>query len=359
MRMVLVQLWFYLSTLSKPKQYGRGHGLLMAMFLLTICLFRPHLTLPKPVFDWLIVVDVTQSMNARDYTLNDKGMSRIEFAKHSIRNTLRTLPCGSTVALAMFAERNTLNIVRPVEVCEHYATLAQTVAKMEWRMAWAADSFIAHGLYSAVELAAKLQNKPHVVFLTDGHQAPPANPQYMPHFVGKVGEVKGIVVGVGQTQPVRIPKLDDRDEIAGYWEPEDVQQYGSFGMTETLSVLAMEQGQHDRNAGHGPGAEFLANAHLSALEERNLQRVAKETGMDYLKLETPQQLASAMNGLLMSRARVADTDLRPWFAIPAMLLVLFYVLATFNYQDWKQRLWQRYIAMVDIFKRFKNSQEKT
>jgi len=34
-------------------------------------------------------------------------------------------------------------------------------------------------------------------------------------------------------------------------------------------VLAMEQGQHDRNAGHGPGTDLLGNAHLSALDEQN------------------------------------------------------------------------------------------
>jgi len=335
MRVVLSRLYFYLQTLADPKRYERGHGLVLAMILLTLCLFNPQLKLPGPVYDWLIVVDITQSMNVRDYTLDDKGISRLEFAKQSIREALRSLPCGSKVSVAMFTERNTLNIIRPVEVCEHYSTMDQTIAKMDWRMAWAADSFIAHGVFSALELADKLENKPNVMFLTDGHQAPPANRKYMPTFSGKTGAIKGYVVGLGQTQPSGIPKLDDRNEVAGYWQAEDVQQYGSFGMAETLSVLAMEQRQHDRNAGHGPGAEFLANAHLSGLDEITLQKISKDTGLKYLRLDKPAQLESAFNTVSMSSIRKANTDLRPWIAILAFLLVLGYLISTFTHTGGK------------------------
>ena len=44
----------------------RGRLLLLAIILLTICLFKPHANLPKRVFDWFIVLDITQSMNVRD-----------------------------------------------------------------------------------------------------------------------------------------------------------------------------------------------------------------------------------------------------------------------------------------------------
>lgn len=344
MRYFMHQFYFYLRTLGDPKRYERGHGLCLAMVLLSVCLFSPQLKLPNPVFDWLIVVDITQSMNVRDYTLDDKGLSRLEFAKRSVREAIRALPCGSTVSIAMFTERNALNIVRPVEVCEHYSSIDQTIAKIDWRMAWAADSFIAHGVFSALALAEKLENKPNVIFLTDGHQAPPANPKYMPQYAGKKGVIQGYVVGLGQRQPSGIPKLDDRNEIAGYWQTEDVQQYGSFGMAETLSVLAMEQRQHDRNAGHGPGAEFLANAHLSGLDERNLQKIALETGLRYLRLETPAQLESAINQYRMSTIRRAETDLRAWLAVPALLLIVGYIVSAYLPDKW----WKSFKSSLPI-----------
>lgn len=330
MHYVVNQAFFYLRTLVDPKRYQRGHALMIGMILLSICLLKPHLQLPTPVFDWLIVVDITQSMNVRDYTFDDKGVSRLEFAKQSIKEAIRGLPCGSKVSLALFTERNALNIIRPVEVCTHYSALDQTITTMDWRNAWAADSFIAHGIFSALLLAKKLENQPNVIFLTDGHQAPPANPKYMPQFSGKVGEIKGFVAGLGQTQPSGIPKLDDRNEVAGYWQPEDIQQYGSFGMAETLSVLAMEQGQHDRNAGHGSGAEFLANAHLSGLDEKNLKRIAQETGLQYMHLENAGQLENALNTYRMSVVRRADIDLRAWLAAPVFLIILGYIFSTFG-----------------------------
>jgi mxaL protein len=366
MQMVIKQILFYLRTLAEPKRYERGHGLLIAMILLTLCLFNPHLNLPNRVFDWLIVIDVTQSMNVRDYNMQDKGVSRLEFVKKSVRESLRALPCGSRVALAMFAERDALNIVHPVEVCAHYSVIDQTLEKLDWRMAWAADSFIAHGAYRAIEQAAKLGKTTRVLFITDGHQAPPANPKYMPSFSGKAGKIKGFIIGSGKLTPSAIPKLDDRNEIAGYWTQEDVQQFGSFGMAETLSVLAMEQGQHDRNSGHGAGADILGGAHLSALDEANLKKIAKQTGLHYLRLEHTQQLESALTQFSMATTRRADTDLRAWFALPALVLILIYILLTFNSTSSamrlaKMRLLQSLnilIAQIKLIKPVKLSKEK-
>lgn len=336
MRYLLNRILGYLKTIKYPARYELGHVLLFTLVLLSICLAKPRLMLPTPVYDWLIVVDITQSMNARDYMQRQLGVSRLEYAKYSIRQAVRELPCGSKVSIAMFTERNALNIVRPVEVCEHYASIDQTVDKMDWRMAWAADSFIAHGVYSAIGLVDKFTSKPNVIFLTDGHQAPPANPTYMPKFAGEKGKVNGVLVGIGQLEAAAIPKLDDRNEVAGYWSTEDVQQYGSFGMAETLSVLAMEQKQHDRNAGHGPGAEFLADAHLSALNEKNLQSIADETGLEYMRLQDTQQLIQVMQSFRYSSIRRAETDLRTWLGWPALALTLFYVLNSFiHLNGWK------------------------
>lgn len=334
MKLAWLRLLYLLKVIAKPRLYERGHLILLAVILLTLCLFRPQAQLPNRVYDWLVVIDITQSMNVRDYNLNDQGISRLEYAKLTMRNSLRALPCGSHVALGLFTERNTLNIVRPVEVCAHYSSLDQTISRLDWRMAWAADSFIAHGVYSAIEQATKLGKHMRVLMITDGNQAPPANPKYMPSFTGKAGEVKGYLVGSGQLSPSPIPKLDDRGEVEGYWDSEEVLRYGSFGMAETLSVLAMEQGQHDRNAGHGAGASLLSNAHLSGLDEPALKKLAKQTGLGYIKLDNMAQIEAVLTDKQMATRRWANTDLRPWLAIPALLLGLVYVLSAFELSAW-------------------------
>ncbi|WP_051412810.1 vWA domain-containing protein [Methylophilus sp. 5] len=333
----------------KNAQAWRRRSVLLLCVLLTAALFRPHLSLPNRVYDWYFVVDITQSMNVQDYTIQSyttagNSHSRLQMAKQSIRQALSALPCGSRVALGMFTERNTVNVVKPVEVCSHFAALDQTVASMDWRMAWAADSFIAHGLYNALEQAPALGKQMRVMFFTDGQQAPPANPTYMPKFAGKPGQVQGYLVGMGRPTPSQIPKLDEKNAVAGYWEQEEVQRFGNFGMAETLSVLAMEQGQHDRNGGHGPGNALLSNAHLSALDEGNLQRLSAETGLPYVRLEQGKQGADWATKLGMTAWRWADTDLRPWLACAASGLWLVFLWLTFAHHPWLKRLnnrWQQ------------------
>ncbi|KQT33962.1 vWA domain-containing protein [Methylophilus sp. Leaf414] len=336
----------------------RKLSLITAFCLLTIALFKPHAELPNRVYDWYFVVDITQSMNVPDYQVAGKSISRLQMAKQSIRKTLSALPCGSQVALGMFTERNVVNVVEPVEVCAHFAALDQTVASMDWRMAWAADSFIAHGLYNALEQAPQLGKQVRVMFFTDGQQAPPANPKYMPTYAGKLRDVEGYLVGMGKTTPSKIPKLDEKNAVAGYWEQEEVQRFGNFGMAETLSVLAMEHGQHDRNSGQGPGAELLSNAHLSALDEQNLNRLANATGLHYVRLEQAAQSSRWATGLGMTAWRWADTDLRPWLAAPAIVCGLLYLLLTFAGSTWFKWMARRWPGTTQAMRTLKISSKQ-
>lgn len=313
---------------------GRGYMLLLTMLMLTVCLLHPQAVLPSRVADWFVVLDITQSMNVRDFKVQGRQASRLESAKLGIREGIRSLPCGSRVALGLFTERDTLAITRPLEVCRHYSALDQIVARMDWRNAWAADSFITHGLYGAIGQTAKLGGDVRLLFITDGHQAPPANPRYMPAFDGKPGAVKGVILGSGETALSPIPKLDDRNEISEYWTQEEAMRYGNFGMAETLSVLAMEQGQHDRNAGHGPGNDLLSTAHLSGLDEGNLRRLSGLTGLQYARMDDIHAMKESMLGHAMGTWRPALTDLRPWLALPALLLTLLFFLPP----AWMERL---------------------
>ncbi|ABE50302.1 MxaL protein, putative [Methylobacillus flagellatus KT] len=312
----------------------RGRMMLASVVLLAITMLSPSATLPRRVFDWFFVLDITQSMNVRDYTLNGKSISRLEFSKKAMREALRELPCGSTVALGMFTERSTQNIVRPLEVCAHFSALDQTIAHMDWRMAWAADSFITHGVLSGIAQTAKLGSNMHLAFFTDGHQAPPSNPDYLPKFEGKPGEVGGMLVGTGQEALSRIPKLDEHDNIIGYWELEEVMRFATFGMFTSKSVHEMEKdmeveeedGLNRRNASHGRNPAEDTQANLSGLNEKALRQLADTTGLQYKRLESPYGFARDITSSGMATWRSGKTDLRPWFALPALLLILAYFM---------------------------------
>lgn len=309
----------------------RGRMMLASVVLLAITMLSPSATLPRRVFDWFFVLDITQSMNVRDYTLDGKSISRLELSKKAMREALRDLPCGSTVALGMFTERGTQNIVRPLEVCAHFSALDQTIGHMDWRMAWAADSFITHGVLSGIELAAKLGPDVHLAFFSDGHQAPPSNPDYLPKFEGKPGEVGGILIGTGKEELSRIPKLDEHDNIIGYWELEEVMRFATFGMFTSKSVHEMEKdmeveedddGLNRRNASHGRNPAEDTKANLSGLNEKELKQLAETTGLRYARLDSPHGFARDATATGMATWRSGKTDLRPWFALPALLLIL-------------------------------------
>lgn len=328
---------------QKTKQLDwRGRLLLATVLLLAICLFKPHANLPKRVFDWFFVLDITQSMNVRDMTMHDKATSRLTHSKNAIRATLKSLPCGSRVAIGLFTERDTTTVIHPMEVCAHFGAIDETIAHIDWRMAWAADSYIINGLFSAVaqtpKLNAKLDKTMHLAFISDGHQAPPINPYYAPKFEGKAGEVKGMVFGVGGKTLARIPKIDANDNVSSYWELDEVMRYATFGVNrKTQSVLDMENEQHGRNSPHGKNPAESTNAHLSALDEDNLKSLANMTGLGYSSLTNDQLMSEMLTNKEMTVWRSSNTDLRALFAIPAMLLViLFFLPSVFLQQTYRQ-----------------------
>lgn len=324
-----------LRRLNPKRLDWRGRGMLLTLVLLLIAMLAPSATLPRRVFDWFFVLDITQSMNVRDYTLDGKSISRLEFSKKAMREALRDLPCGSMVALGMFTERGTQNIVQPLEVCAHFSALDQTIDHMDWRMAWAADSFITHGVLSAASLTPKLGEDMRLAFFTDGHQAPPSNPDYLPKYEGKPGDIKGYLLGTGKEELSRIPKLDEHDNIIGYWELEEVMRFATFGMFTSKSVADMESdmtveadddGLNRRNASHGRNPAEDTKANLSGLDHKTLQHLAETTGLQYEPLQSLRGFARDATAHEMATWRSGKTDLRPWLALPALLLILAFFL---------------------------------
>lgn len=69
----------------------------LAALLFAVAAVLPPLPLPGPSYHHMVVLDITQSMNTRDYELDGKPVNRLDYAKHSLGQSLRTLPCGSRI----------------------------------------------------------------------------------------------------------------------------------------------------------------------------------------------------------------------------------------------------------------------
>jgi mxaL protein len=303
---------------------------LMAAALFTLLACLPiNREVPREVFQWIAIVDITRSMNVADYQLEGRPASRLDFVKAALRHAIASMPCGSRMGLGVFTEREPAMLFMPVEVCSDFAVLDGTIAQLDWRMAWAADSRIADGLRNSLDLLKDADAA--VAFFSDGQEAPPVNPRYRADLSGYRGKAKAMLVGVGSLTPSPIPKFDEAGKPTGVYGADEVPQRSTFGLSE----LAPEQieGYHARNAPFGKAPEG-GTEHLSSLKEDYLRDLAAQAGLNYHRLERPEGLAAALQQTGSGRIRPAATDLRP---VPAALAWLALVASYL----WKRAPWGR------------------
>ena len=285
-----------------------------AALALAGCLLRPEWPVERARFDHVIVLDITQSMNVHDESLNGKPVTRLEYVKQALRDSLLRLPCGSKVGWAVFTEYRAFLLFEPVEVCANLTELRATLARIDGRMAWSGNSEIAKGLHSGIDVARQLPGRPSLVFVTDGQEAPPLTPQHRPRFDDKPGDVAGLIVGVGDLRPSPIPKTDPSGRPLGFWQADEVAQTDLYGNGRGASVRG-ERMTEDAVAmpspalGATPGSE-----HLSALREPYLRLLGGERGLAFVRLESSEALASALTAPALAKPTQVRADGRIVFA---------------------------------------------
>ena len=260
-----------------------------ALFSFLAALGAPRVQTRQNSLDFLAVVDITGSMNTRDYAESGRPLSRLDKVKAILRQTLIDLPCESRFGLAIFAERRVFLLFNPIKVCDDFAPIAGAVAALNWREAWEGDSHIASGLYRAVALAHDLQTD--LVFMTDGQEAPPLPWSGGPDFDGKPGEVKGLIVGVGGYALSPIPKYDNSGREIGMYSPDDVLQESRFGLPPPGAEN--RPGYNPRNAPFGD-VHVNGNEHLSSVKEPYLKSLAAKTGLVYTHLVNEPEFLAAL-----------------------------------------------------------------
>ena len=304
---------------------GARFAMLAAALALTAAgLAKPMLTLPSDVFRHLVVFDITQSMNVGDAVPGDITLTRLEHAKAAVLDAATTLPCGSELGLGLFTGHRTFLLLAPVEVCSSYPDLAAAIRAVDWRMAWTARSEIAKGVHSGLGIARALGPRTVLVFLTDGHEAPPLHPELRPSFGGEPGAVRGLLAGIGGSVPLPIPKLDPQGRNLGDWGMEDVMQVDelTLGRGTSVSEGYAEARSSDARAGIAPGTE-----HLSALREAHLRALANGLQLRYRRVESAGDLQSALQHPDFANELESMTDLRPWLAgVAALLAALSYAV---------------------------------
>ena len=289
-----------------------------ALVLAAVGLGRPMLPLPSDVFRHLVVFDITQSMNVADTIPGDDTRTRLEHAKAAVLDAAIALPCGSELGLGLFTGHRTFLLLAPVEICAGFPDLAATVRAVDWRMAWAARSEVAKGVHSGLRIARALGPETALVFLTDGHEAPPLHPDQRPGYGGEPGAVRGLLAGVGGPVALPIPKLDPQGKNLGYWGAGDVMQVDELSLGRGTSV---SEGYAGVDAGDVQTRIASGTEHLSALREAYLRGLANGLRLHYRRVESPGDLRAALLHPEFANERTSMTDLRPLLAGVAALLV--------------------------------------
>ena len=317
--------WQRLRAALAPTRRAMLNG---AALLLLLAALRPVVPLPRPVHSFLFVVDISMSMHTRDMHIDGEPASRTEAVRRSLTDTLRGLPCGTRAGLGVFAGYQTMVLYAPVEVCRHYNDLADSVGKISPQSIWASDSEIAKGIYNVIGFLEKGDRETHLVFITDGHEAPPISARYRPQFRGTPGAVEGWLVGVGEVVPSPIPKIDDRGRQVGVWREAEVAQTDPYasgrptsggGDGEKMADVGGGQLSNDVQARlqTAPGRE-----HLSQLRETYLKLLAEELGFDYARLTGGTVLAARLISGPPSAWRWVPTQLSQGLGALAVLCLL-------------------------------------
>jgi mxaL protein len=296
----------------------------IACLSLVLALYVPPLRGQRDVFDVLAVMDITQSMNVLDYRLNGVPASRLAFAKHALQEGLLQLPCGSKLGLAVFSERRTLVLFTPVEVCRNRAELTAAIKGLGVQMAWANASEISLGLHGALQITREVPEKPALVFITDGHEAPPINPRYRPRFDGRPGEVQGFIVGAGDSIPQSIPKIGPDGNSLGVWRSDEVLQTDLYSRGRAGSISGEQMVDTGGPAAPLPSDQPGGEEQLSALHEQYLELLASETGLRYRRLTDARSLAAVLTDGATTRREPAPVDVRwAWgtVALAALLML--------------------------------------
>ena len=249
--------------------------MILALLLCLLAMYNPTLQFKKSITSYMLLVDVSQSMNAEDLVVEDSPITRINYTKILLKQIIDKSDCGSFFSINIFVADNVANIIEPVEKCNNYDELMDTINKLEWRMAWKGNSRITFGIKSAAKMQDSLNFPSKILFFTDGDEAPKVNAINRVNLDDfNLGE-ELIFVGVGGDTPVPVKRYNSRNMYVGYW--------GS----DIYDSLPGATGSRNSDSGKDEPDPSVASAdyerYLSKLYEEYLISLSEQIKSQYIK----------------------------------------------------------------------------
>jgi len=246
--------------------------LLVSLLCLIIALINPSIPINQSRYNYLLIADISQSMNTEDMKINQQTVSRLDYIKHIMRRMIDDLPCGSKVGIGMFAGVSVSATYSPIEVCENFSNIATTIEKLDWRATWSGNTRIRESTVNLARLIRSFPESAQVVFFTDGEEAPKLHAFNTRNLEQFQGGKDWLFVGIGSDVGTPIPKFDNKNQLIGYWANE------SFALQPGIAQISESNiGTRNNNVASGTNDRYL-----SKLDEEYLQKLADEIGGYYI-----------------------------------------------------------------------------
>ena len=294
-------------------QNGAIWYLLTGLVLLPVW-FDPQMQLKSVVQDTLFVIDISESMNVRDVNFPKPQTDRLTLAKLAVREGMASLSCGSRVSVALFAGDESVVLFEPLEVCQHFPAIDQVVSGLNRRMRWIGDSWVTNALTASIKEANK--RNLNVVYITDGDEMPQRSAPIVTDLAKLRGKVKGLILGIGGDALQPIPKLNQKDEIIGYWTREDAVLEGNHpNLLPYVRELAPGARAPD-------GMLDEVTEHISSFNKIFMQAISQASGFELVRINTPADAVKALKNSDYQKQAMAERDARWIFGLIAVVLIL-------------------------------------
>lgn len=276
----------------------------MALLFLIIAMFKPTVPVKRDIYSYFMVVDITQSMNVKDATLNGQLVTRMEYQQFLLHRMIGEMPCGTQVSIGLFAGVSVAALYTPIEVCENFAAIEDTIDHLDWRTGWSGNSRLRESMVTLAKLIRSFPEPAQVVYFTDGEETPKLHVFNTRDLTGFQGGKDWLFVGIGSDKGTAIPKMDAHNQIIGYWASE------SFAMQPGVAQISQDNiGTREESVATDTNDRFL-----SRLDEKYLISLAKDVNGNYVNGDSLQNVLAAMQKQPPARRSKAAFELKWIFA---------------------------------------------
>jgi mxaL protein len=246
--------------------------LLVSFILLVLALVNPSIPVNQSLYNYILIADISQSMNTVDMKINQKTVSRLDYTKHIMSRLVEDFPCGTKVSIGMFAGVSISATYSPIEVCENFSNINTTISKLDWRVTWSGNTRIRESVINLARLIRSFPESAQVVYFTDGEEAPKLHVFNTRDLEQFQGGNDWLFVGIGSNEGAPIPKYDNKNQLIGYWSND------SFALQPGIAQISESNiGVRDNKVASG-----ATDRYISKLDSEYLEKLTKEIGGFYV-----------------------------------------------------------------------------